>query len=168
MRVLVLRTSRFAPLAILGARNRWPGAELRVVYQPGAETELRAAGVAPEPSLRMRRGGRVTLPGLLLSRWGWQVLRWRPNQIVVQWRQADGDGHGGIDPVLALLRPQACHAVLASSTWMLIQPWHRMGRRTVTCWYVVRGTLLVSGVVLATALTWPAAVFFRVRARGRA
>lgn len=166
-RVAVLRTSRFVGVALAFVRTRWPDADIRVVYQTGAETELRASGVTPDPVFALRAGARITAASLLRSGWGWQLLRWRPHEVVVQWWHPSGDGHEGVDRAALLLHPSGFHAVLEDGSWIRTTAVERLTHSWVSAWRLLRGGLIVLIVAMASAATWPAAAWFDWRDRRR-
>jgi hypothetical protein len=166
-RVLILRTSRFVGMAVACARAAWPTAEVRVLYQSGAEAELRSAGIDPDIRFALPRGSRITLTSLLTSRWGWRLLWWRPDEILVQWWNPVGDGHQAVDRAALMLQPRGFHVVQNDGTriWMpvgrrLARPFRALGRRLAS-------VLIVVAIAGTSAALWPMAVWLAGRERRR-
>jgi len=144
-RVLILRTSRFADVAVERARARWPGAELRVAS----------------------RDGRITPASIVGSRWGWRLVASRPTDVVLQWWDAEGRGHEAATWAALLLWSRGCHAVLADGAWIEISQAGPLGRALALAWYVLRGAIFASVIAIASAAVWPAATWLRWRERRR-
>jgi hypothetical protein len=132
-------------VAVDRARARWPDADLRAVA----------------------RTGPVTPAAILCSRWGWRLLGWRADDVVMQWWNDEARGHKAACVAVRLLGTTGRHAVLEDGTWIDFTddwPFESIHR---SLWRLTRGVLIVIAVGAAAALAWPAAAWFRHRERGR-
>lgn len=154
-RVMVLRTSRFAGAAAAYARRGWPDAEIRVLYQRGAEEELRAAGVDPSPSDALGAGARITPRTLLMERAGRRALRWRPDVVVIQWWNPVGRGHEAADIAALMIGGRGFHAVFEDGGAVWVPAGPRLVRPLLPLWAIARGALLVGALTAGTLAAWP-------------
>lgn len=167
MRVLVLRTSRFAATAIARVRHDWPDARLAVVHQAGTEAELEAAGIAANARIQTPAGTRITPATLLTSSWGWRALRWRPDVVVVQWWHPAGRGHEAVDRAALLLQPGGFHVVLEDGRRLWVSRWRRLGRPVAILGRRLAGLGVIAAVAMLTVALWPATLWRQRRERRR-
>jgi hypothetical protein len=157
----VVRSSRFAGVAVGEVRRRWPESDIRVVYQPGSEAEVQGWGLVPEASLCV--GGRLRLLTFATSD-ACAILRaWKPDDVVFQWWREDGRGHEAADAVALALGQRQLQAVLEDGRWVTMsvravpQRWLRLQLRRL------RGLALVALIAVACAASWPAYAWSRRR-----
>ncbi len=162
-RVVVLRTSRFLRTAVDAVRERWPGCDIRVVYQRGADADVRAAGVEPEPVLRID-APRLTASAFLGTRAFRRVLAWHPDAVVLQWWNPRGDGHAAADRAALLLLAPRLVAVLDDGS-VVPTTWAARARRPAVRF--LRGTALIACVLAVAVATAPAYVWSTRRERRR-
>jgi hypothetical protein len=172
MKVVVLRSSRFHGAAIAACRHRWPGADLRVVCQPGSEHECRAAGVSnaaiwvyhEQPSFRPWAFAR--------SKAGLAIRRLRPDVVVIQWDSRNGPVRGPLGLTALLARPSGVHVFRQDGTWATcgVADWVA-ATWGGTLWQTITrhapGLLLVPAVAVATVCATPAWLVSRSRERRR-
>lgn len=166
-RVLVLRTSRFAGIAVAYARRRWPEAEVRMLYQRGAEADVRAAGLEPTPSDAVPAGARITPLTLLREPAGRRAVVWRPDAVVLQWWNPHGRGHEAADRAALVLRRGGFHAVFEDGTGVTVPASTRILKPLLPLWRVIRGTLLVMAIGVGTIAAWPVIAWSDWRRRAR-
>lgn len=179
MKVVVLRSSRFHGAAIAACRHRWPGADLRVVCQPGSEQECRAAGVSnaaiwvydEQPSFRPWAFAR--------SKAGRAIRRLRPDVVVIQWDSRNGPVRGPLGLAALMARPSGVHVFRQDGSWAAyglrdwaVTTWRRfVGRHLTPRWQAITrrvpGVLLVPAVAVATVCATPAWLVSRSRERRR-
>jgi len=145
-RVLVLRTSRFAGVAVDRVTADWPGAEVVLV--------------APE-------GVRITISSLLTSTWGWQALSWRPDIVVVQWWNQLGRGHEAVDRAALLLQPRGFHVVMEDGGRVWVPAGQRLMRPLRVLARRLFGVAVIAGVMVATVVLWLPTVWRQRRERQR-
>lgn len=166
-RVLVLRTSRFAGVAVAYARRCWPDADVRVLYQRGAEAEVRAAGLDPTPSDAVSAGARITPWTLLREPAGRRAFVWRPDVVVLQWWNPLGRGHETAGLAALVLGRCGFHAVFADGTGVFVPVSQRLLEPLRPLWTVIRGTLLVAAIGVGTVAVWPVIAWNDWRRRAR-
>ena len=177
-RVVILRCSRFLPLAVDACRDRWPGAELRVVYQPGSEHELAACGIAPDAAIPFGDAPRLRPLVFVRSEAFRQLKRWQPDAAVLQWSSPDGRPESTVALCAALTGSARVHAVRVDGRWIdqrrrrwiadaLAQAFRglvdRIGRAAVWCLCACA----VGGIGLLAVLFTPAWQVLRWRERTR-
>lgn len=151
MRIVVLRTSRFLGAAVGAVNHRWPGCELRVVYQQGSEAEVRAAGLEPDAGLCVP-AGRLSLWRFLRQPAFVTLAAWRPDVVVLQWWNSRGDGHASADRVALALMPGTIAAVLEDGRWQTMS-WASRATRGIR--RTVVSVLLIGVVAVLTCAAWP-------------
>lgn len=163
LRVLILRTSRFLSVAASHAHACWPGAELRLLCQEGAEADAVSAGIAPGSCVPCPAGTRIRPRALVTSAWARHLLAWRPDIVVLQWWRRDGRGHEAATLFALLLQPRGCVAVLEDGG-AIRMGWSdyltRLARSVPpACRRCVAGVVVVMLVAAASVLLWPAAAW---------
>jgi hypothetical protein len=126
----------------------WPQARVLLACQAGAEQE---SGWRDEDLITLPAGTRITVTSLLFSRWGWRVLRWRPDAVVIQWWHPAGHGHEAVDRAALLLQPRGFHVVTADGR----RQWVPIGRRLARPIGLAARRLAGAGVVIAIGVAAP-------------
>lgn len=105
MRVAVFRCSRFFVLAIKAAKEKWPCAEIRAIYQPGSERELAQAGLGLSDGILFSRSRFLTIRSFRRSPAYRELRKWGPDEIVIQWFNEAGEHHHNVTRLALLLKP---------------------------------------------------------------
>ncbi len=106
MRIAVFRCSRFFVLAIKAARERWPGSEIRAVYQPGSELELAKAGLGLPDGILFSGSRFLSIRSFRRSPAYRELMQWGPDEIVIQWFNEAGEHHHNVTRLALLLKPR--------------------------------------------------------------
>lgn len=175
-RVAILRSSRFLSQTIEAARARWPGADLRVVYQPGSEAEWQACGVPADAGLAYDEARFLRPWPFWRSRARRALRRWRPEFVVIQWVYPSGRGQQLLGFAALLVCPRGFEAFGSDGSWTHYGPAAALAhpvrlhlvdpvRRFVASH--AAAVVLVPLVVLLAIATTPVWIVFRLRERLR-
>lgn len=135
-RVLVVRVSRFVERAQAMAASTWPDGEHRVLPVPA--------------------GRKINVLSLFTSRWGVEAMAWRPDVVVTQWWDKEGNGHEAVDGALLVLQPRGFHVVFADGTTQWISGVNRVRRSLQRHLRTLRGAVIVLALAVAAAAAWTA------------
>lgn len=151
MRVVVLRSSRYLPLALRVSAGRWPHADIAVVAQTGAGDEcVRAAHVFEFTASRF-------------SLWTWwrsttrrRVHGWRPDEVVVQLPVPGTHRSASLGLVALWIAPHGFWFVLPTGELQFMSPWRWLADLCSRAAWMALVPAAVVSVAVGSILAWPA------------